>query len=155
MGRLLEPGGMKRSTYLLTGLYRLHAELARELGYKDEERAAVIDKMKLVEQVIKLVEPDFKVTKIVALRKRMPNPLVVRRAQLSRHCMEVLRGAPRPLLVEEIVKIMAAERGLTEMTHEDVTRMRNSVLSWLCYNAGKMVTRHGRYPSHWTLILDD
>ena len=50
---------MKRSTHLLTGLIRLHAELGRELGYKEEEAQKVRENMRLVESVIKLVEPDY------------------------------------------------------------------------------------------------
>lgn len=145
---------MKRSTYLLTGLIRLHAELGRELGYKEEEAQKVRENMRLVESVIKLVEPDYDARQIVYLRRHKPNMVVKKRAHLSRHALDVLRRAERPLMVAEIADIMAQERGLANISVEDRDRMRNSVYCWLRDNDGKLVTKHGRYPSRWKLAMD-
>ena len=143
---------MKRSTHLLTGLIRLHAELGRELGYKEEEAQKVRENMRLVESVIKLVEPDYDARQIVYLRRHKPNMVVKKRAHLSRHALDVLRRAERPLMVAEIADIMAQERGLTDLSVEDRDRLRNSVYCWLRDNDGKLVTKHGRYPSRWELV---
>ncbi|GGF22761.1 hypothetical protein GCM10011611_31020 [Aliidongia dinghuensis] len=142
---------MKRSTYLLTGLIRLHAELGRELGYKEEEAQKVRENMRLVESVIKLVEPDYDTRQIVYLRRHQSNKVVRKRAHLSRHALAVLREATRPLMVAEIADVMIAERGLTDISVEDRDRIRNSVYCWLRDNDGKLVTKHGRYPSRWEL----
>jgi len=143
---------MKRSTYLLTGLIRLHAELGRELGYKEEEAQKVRENMRLVESVIKLVEPTYDARQIVYLRRHKPNMAVKKRAHLSRHALDVLRRATRPLMVAEIADIMAQERGLTDISVEDRDRIRNSVYCWLRDNDGKLVTKNGRYPSRWCII---
>jgi hypothetical protein len=60
---------------------------------------------------------------------------------LSRHALDVLRRADRPLMVAEIADIMAQERNLTDLSVEDRDRMRNSVYCWLRDNDGKLVTK--------------
>lgn len=145
---------MKRSTYLLTGLHRLYAELAGELRHKEAERDAIVENLRSVERVIKLVEPDFDAKRVMPLRRQRPQLFPRKAAQYSRLAIEILRGADRPLSVEQIVSTMVQQDRWSGISHEDVVRMRNAVRSWLTYNAGKIVVAHGRYPSRWTLIAE-
>ena len=141
---------MKKSTYLVTGLVRLHRELARTLILTEQEAEKIRNYMEHVEYVLHLIEPDFSARQIAILRRRKWAP-GEKRGAIMRNCYVVLGAARKPLSVAEIADKVAARRGLDISTKKARDRLRNSIYSSLKFNDGKTVKSNRRFPSLWTL----
>jgi hypothetical protein len=128
MGRLLAEGlEVKRSTYLLTGLIRIHAELAREISLVEKEAERIRDDMKHVEHVLHLVQPDFNARQIAILRRREPQSTGLPRGHFFRRTIEILRTAPGPLTVAEIADEFVRVHGVPSQTHRERDKLRNTI----------------------------
>jgi len=142
---------VKKSTYLVTGLIRLHRELARSLVLTEREAEKIRNDMEHVEYVMHLIEPDFNARQISILRRRGKTP-GEKRGAIMRNCYVVLGAATKPMSVADIADKVAARRGLDISTKKARDRLRNSIYSSLKWNDGKTVKSNGRFPSLWTAL---
>jgi hypothetical protein len=140
---------VKRSTYLLTGLVRLHRELGRDLALTLENAEKLRTDMHHIEAVLHIIEPTFDARRIAVLRRR--NPPAKSRGRIMRLVLDVLRRANRPLTVAEIANEIVLREGGADQSREERDHLRNTVISSLKYNHGKSVVGDSTFPRKWKL----
>jgi hypothetical protein len=133
-----------------SALEQLHAELGGRLVQSKRETARLIEAMKHVEAVLKLLQPDYRLTSI-AIRRRQHNPWFKRGTAL-RHVLEVLRKAEAPLTPREITERMLKARNVTNPDPKELSRLSSSVASALHSHKGKSVAAHVHMkPTRWSI----
>lgn len=137
----------KRATHTLE---QLHAELAGKLLDNKRETERLTKAMQHVEQVLKLLQPGYRLQAIV-VRRRKPNPYF-KRGTLLRHVLETLRKAERPLTPREITLRLIAAKGISDPPAASVTRLTGSILSALQGHKGNGIVAHARtHPVTWSV----
>jgi hypothetical protein len=131
-------------------LEHLHAELAGKLAEAKHEVDRLMQAMKHVEAVLKLLRPGYSLSSI-AVRRRRHN-LWFKRGTVLRHVLEVLREAKGPLTPREITDRMLAARGITDGEPKEVYRLSKSIASALHSHKGKSITCHAHMkPTRWSV----
>jgi hypothetical protein len=109
----------------LSALEQLHAELAGKLKENEGERARLVESMRHVEAVLKLLQPGYKATTI-SIRRRKTNPWF-KRGTVLRHVLEVLRKAEAPLTPREITDRMIVGHGIANPDPAEVYKLSKSI----------------------------
>ena len=130
----------------LYALIRLHADL----GGRIKQNAKEATKLRTVEAVLKLLQPDFNARRIAARRKNNPNPLF-KRGTIFRAVLDVLRAAPKPMTVEEIGVALFRSKGVLEPAKAERERMYGAVNASLENHLGKSVARDEGRPRRWRI----
>jgi hypothetical protein len=90
-------------------LLEMHATLAGELQASNEHYFGVLRKMREIESVIKMMDPEFRINRI-AVRRMQPNGFF-KRGTVTRLCLTVLREAGEPLTVRQIIDRALVPKG--------------------------------------------
>jgi hypothetical protein len=132
-------------------LEQLHAELAGKIQVNKEQGERLVENMKHVEAVLKLLDPAYDVRHI-AVRRRKPN-LWFKRGTVFRNALDVLRNAERPLTTREIAARMLAAKGVTAPADKDRRTLEGAVQSSLRNHKGKTIETVGEgMPVRWRLL---
>ena len=110
-------------------LEHLHAELAGKLAEAKHEVDRLMQAMKHVEAVLKLLVPGYDVRPI-AIRRRKHNPWFKRGTAL-RAVLAVLRTAEKPLTAREISERMLKAKGVTDPDRVEFHKLVGSISSAL------------------------
>lgn len=138
-----------KTTQATLTLEQLHAELAGKILDNKAEAKHLVQSMKHVEAVIKLLDPAFNLKRI-AVRRRKPNPWF-KRGTLFRSAIGVLRTAEKPLSAKEIGDRLLAMKGVTGLSRKAAWDFTGGVQSGLRKNNGKTVTQISGRPERWKL----
>ncbi|MGA3304005.1 MAG: hypothetical protein ABSC72_12060 [Methylovirgula sp.] len=130
-------------------LEQLHAELGGKIIDNAKEAIRLRESMKHVEAVLKLLDPEYSLSRI-ALRRKEKNRFF-KRGTIFRHAMEEMRRAGKPLKCREIVDRLIAGQGVKNPKLADVRTLVGAVQSSLRNNDGKTVLSDGKHPLRWTL----
>ena len=131
-------------------LRQLHAELAGKMIDNKNQATRLVQSMKHVEAVLKLMDPEFKAS-TVAVRRRKPNPYF-KRGTIFRSVLQILRESDVPLMTTEIVTRLLAMKGITEPTPTDSSVLFGAVQASLRVQKGKLVDAHGtERPFRWSV----
>lgn len=137
----------KQATYTLE---QLHAELAGKILDNKREAKRLIESMKHVEAVLKLLEPGYNVRPI-AVRRRKPNPWF-KRGTVLRYALDVLRRAERPLTAREVTERMLEARGAKDAKPKAIRDLIGSVQSSLKNHEGNGLVMVGEgMPGRWQI----
>jgi hypothetical protein len=123
-----------------TALEQLHAELAGKLVGGRQEVERLVEAMKHVEAVLKLLQPGYRLNAIT-VRRRQTNRWFKRGTAL-RHVLEVLREAEEPLTPREITKRMLKQGGVDNPDPVEFYRLSKSVQSALHSHKGDSIIAH-------------
>ena len=147
------PLGTILSKQAINTLTQLHAELAgkiegnRKTGYK--LRAQMVQ----VEAVIKMLSPDFNVSRIAPKRRNTGNPWF-KRGTLYRAVLDVLRDAQKPMTARELMAAVLDGRD-PKATRKQEIDLQAAILSLLRNRSGKSVEAvpppSGSGPVGWRL----
>jgi hypothetical protein len=137
----------------LYALERLHAELGGKLRENEKEAARLVADMMCVERVLKMLEPEFDVSKIAPRRKN--NAIVpFKKGAGFKLIAAVLRRSPEPLTSRQIVEAILREAGDPEPAMETVRGMVPTIHSSLLRHSGTSVERVGEgSPARWRLVV--
>lgn len=130
-------------------LDQLHAELAGKILDNKAEAKRLIEAMKHVEAVLKLLDPTYNVRGI-AVRRRKPNPWF-KRGTVFRSAVDVLRTAEKPLSAKEVTDRMLAKKGVSDASQKAVWDLTGAVQASLRNNNGKTVAKVDGRPERWEL----
>jgi len=124
----------------------LHAELAGKVQANKEEGERLVEAMKHVEAVLKLLDPDYSLRKI-SIRRRKPNRFF-KRGMVFRAVLDVLREAEKPLSASEIAaKLLAGKTATSDETRD----LEGAVRSSLTNHDGRTVESSDGRPTRWSL----
>ncbi|HUZ31404.1 MAG TPA: hypothetical protein VMV19_04755 [Xanthobacteraceae bacterium] len=124
--------------------------MAGKLQTSKRETDRLTEAMQHVEAVLKLLQPDYRLQRIV-VRRRKPNPFF-KRGTLLRHAFDALRTAHQPLTPREIATRLIAGKGVKDATPAQVSRLTGSVLSALqCHKGDSLVAHRNAVPVRWSL----
>lgn len=137
----------------LFALERLHAELGGKLRETEKEAARLVADMMCVERVIKMLEPDFDVSKIAPRRKN--NAIVpFKKGSGFKIIADILRRSPEPLTSRQVVETILREAGDPDPSVEVVRGMVPTIHSSLMRHQGTSVERVGEgSPARWRLVV--
>lgn len=131
-------------------LGQLHAELAGKLQANKAEGKRLVDAMRHVEAVMKLLRPGYDVRPI-AVRRRKLNPWF-KRGTIFRLVLDILRKAESPLTAREITLQMLADKGVQNASQRAVRDLICGVIASLRNHKGKTVETVGEgMPVRWRL----
>jgi hypothetical protein len=135
----------KQAVYTL-GL--LHAELAGKL--LENKRAAIKlrTSMMQVEAVIKMLSPDFNISRITPKRRVIGNPWF-KRGTMFRSAVDAMRRAGRPMTSREIADAIL-EGKTPQPTRKQVIDVQQAILAALRKRDGQTVVGVGA-PARWQL----
>lgn len=137
----------KQAKYTLD---QLHAELAGKIIDNKAEAARLVECMKHVEAVLKMLDPDFCVRGI-AVRRRKPNPYF-KRGTVFRCALDVLRAAGKPLTTREITEAMLAAKGATDVPPKAVRDLTGAVQAAMRKHEGGIVKEYrDTDPARWSI----
>jgi hypothetical protein len=133
-------------------LARLHSDLGGQVLEQEKEAKRLADAMRAVESVIRLFDPDYDVRRI-AVRRRNRNNRWFKRGTMFRAVLEVLKTAPGPLTVREIVLQILAAQGETAPDLKAIRGLEGGVRACLANKDGRTVARVGEgMPARWSII---
>ena len=132
-------------------LEKLHAELGGKITDNKAEAKRLMQSMKHVEAVLKLLIPGYS-ARTIAVRRRVPNPWF-KRGTVWRSALDVLRQAEKPLSASEIAALMLVAKGVREPARDAVRDLESAVRSSLRNHNGKTVTRMDGRPERWKLVV--
>lgn len=131
-------------------LEQLHAELAGKILDNKAEASSLVESMKHVEAVLKMLDPTYNV-RAIAVRRRKPNPWF-KRGTLFRNALDVLRIADRPLTAREIANGMLSSKQISGATPRAVRELVGAVNSSLRNHKGRSVSANENGKStRWTI----
>jgi len=131
-------------------LEQLHAELAGKIIDNKKEAARLVEGMKHVEAVLKMLDPDYEIQRI-AVRRRKPNPWF-KRGTVFRSALDVLRIADGPLTAREIGERMLLAKGIKDPDKKAARDLWGAVNSSLVNHRGGIVVQIGALrPARWSL----
>jgi hypothetical protein len=131
-------------------LEKLHAELGGKIKDNKAEAKRLMQSMKHVEAVLKLLIPGYS-ARSISVRRRAPNQWF-KRGTVFRAALEVLRDATTPMSAAEIAKAMLDRKGIRDADHDAVRDFTGGVQASLHNNHGKTVAGTGHHPVRWALI---
>ena len=142
---------MTAHTPALYALKRLHAELSGKAIANKLQGERLADDVRHVEAVIKMLEPGFNIGTIAPKRRNKPS-LYFKKGKCFVHVLAVLRAAPEPMTIQEI--IVAMLRAWNAEPTRDATRtLFGAVNGCLKNHVGKGVERLGDgRPYRWRLM---
>jgi hypothetical protein len=131
-------------------LEQLHAELAGKIIDNKEEAERLVEAMKHVEEVLRLIDPNYDVRPI-AIRRRKPNPYF-KRGTVFRAALDALRAAGKPLGTREIVFAMLAAKGVTDAGPTAIRILGNAVQAALRKHEGPdLIESRETDPARWSV----
>ena len=132
-------------------LKRLHAELGGQIKDNRREANRLAQNMKHVEAVLKMLQPGFNARSIAA-RRRYARHSPFKRGVGTRHIMDALRAADRPLTSAQVAEAVLRKGGIAEPSALDIRNARGSVHSTLRRHQGKTVESVGDgIPVRWRI----
>ena len=131
-------------------LEKLHAELGGKIKDNKREAKLLMQSMKHVEAVLKLLIPGYS-ARSISVRRRVPNPWF-KRGTVWRSALDVLRQAEKPLSAAEVVVRMLAAKGVQVPAPESARDLEGAVRAALRNHAGKTVCATGSRPERWTIV---
>jgi hypothetical protein len=135
----------KQAAYTL-GL--LHAELAGKLLENKRAGIRLRTAMMQVEAVLKMLQPDFNISRIAPKRRVLGNPWF-KRGTLYRSAIDVLRRAERPMTARDIADVLIAGKS-PEPTRKQAIKLQAAILAALRKRNGEVVVGEGA-PARWKL----
>jgi hypothetical protein len=148
------PLGTILSKQAIHTLTQLHAELAGKIETNRKSGDKLRAQMVQVEAVIKMLAPEFNVSRIAPKRRNTGNPWF-KRGTLYRAAIDVLRRAEKPLTAREMT--MAVLDGKTPTpTRKQEIDVQAAILAALRDHSGKGVEPCGDVrPVRWKLTAAD
>jgi hypothetical protein len=142
---------MKHNSPTLCALRRLHAEIGGKIIDNRKNAKRLREDKRHVAAVIRMFSPEYDVKAIAARRTYKANPWF-RRGTLFRSALDIMRNAPEPLTVREIVDRMLAAKGIANARIDQVRGLQSAVLASLRHREGKsiQVVNEGS-PARWRL----
>ena len=134
----------------LYALERLHAELGGQILQNKKEATRLAASMKHVEAVLKLLEPNYTLRRVVVRRREHNGHF--KRGTMFRLAIDVLRKAEEPLTCREIVERMFAAQSVSEPPLKAFQTVTGGIHASLMNNKGKTVVSDGKMPAQWQLI---
>ena len=136
------------STYVISGLRQKRARLAGEIAHARKVIAQRSEELAAVDTVLRLFSPDCNPDMIPPI-KPASHGLFFRYRELGRICIDVLREARGPVMLERIVAVAMEVKGLP-----NDTRLRKHVADTARGALGRMerrglVRRVVREPDTW------
>lgn len=128
----------------------LHAELAGKVAANKEEGERLLEAMRHVEAVLKLLDPGYSLRKI-SIRRRKPN-VYFKRGTIFRAALDVLREADKPLTSAEVALRMFAAQGVSP-DRQAARDLEGGVRAALKARAGDTVRAIGNSPVRWQIAL--
>jgi hypothetical protein len=149
---MLRPTKDPHSRPAMNALERLHSELGGQIFANKTEAVRLRTAMMQVEAVMKMLAPDFDVSRIAPKRRNTGNPWF-KRGTLYRSAVDMLRTAQGPMTSREIVVALLASKGVTA-TREQSRNLEAGIRSSLDNHEGKGVVRVGEgMPARWQLCF--
>jgi hypothetical protein len=136
------------SKQALYTLGQLHSELAGKLLENQREAKRLRTSMLQVEAVMKMLAPDFDLSRIAPKRRNVGNPWF-KRGTLFRAVIDVLRRATGPMTARQIADALLAGKR-PEPTRKQAIDLQAAVLAGLRKRNGGAVTGEGA-PVRWRL----
>ncbi len=131
-------------------LNKLHAELAGKILDNKAQAARLVQSMKHVEAVLKLLDPAYNVRSI-AVRRRKSNPWFPH-GTVFRSALNVLRTAGAPLTAREIADRLLATKGVTNADRKGLRALRSAINMSLQNHKGRTVKTVGEsHPARWAI----
>ena len=119
-------------------LIRLHADIGGRILENKRQALRLAEDMKHVEAVLKMFDPQFNARAISARRRVTGNPWF-KRGTMFREALAVLRAAPGPMTVREIVDALLAAKGITGITAKQHNDLEAGLRASLTGHEGKTV----------------
>jgi hypothetical protein len=135
----------KQAIHTLT---QLHAELAGKIETNRKSGDKLRSQMVQVEAVIKMLAPDFNVSRTSRKRRVIGNPWF-KRGTMFRSAVDVMRRAGRPMTAREITDAVL-EGKAPEPTRKQAMDVQAARLAALRKRDGKNVAGEGS-PARWKL----
>jgi hypothetical protein len=135
----------KQAIYTL-GL--LHAELAGKLLENKRAAIKIRTSMMQVEAVLKMLQPDFNISRIAPKRRNVGNPWF-KRGTLFRSAVDVMRRAGTPMTAREIADTLLADKA-PQATRKQAIDLQAAILAGLRKRNGGTVVGEGA-PARWQL----
>lgn len=131
-------------------LERLHMELGGQILENRQRYDELSHQMRHVEAVIKLLDPDYNLSRIT-VKRRQPNKWF-KRGTLYRRALDVLRTATEPMTTAEIAAAVLAAHGIEDASTEDAQGIALAIQHSLKNHEGEGVERVGEAsPARWKL----
>src|ERR1700733_6832540 len=136
----------KQAIHTLT---QLHAELAGKIETNRKSGDKLRAQMVQVEAVIKMLAPDFNVSRIAPKRRVVGNPWF-KRGTLYRSAVDVMRRAGVPMTAREITDALIAEKAPTATRKQAIDIQAAAILASMRKRDGETVVGEGA-PARWRL----
>lgn len=136
----------KQAAYTL-GL--LHAELAGKLLENKRAAIKIRTSMMQVEAVLKMLAPDYDISRIAPKRRVIGNPWF-KRGTMFRSAVDVMRRSGTPMTAREITDAVL-EGKTPEPTRKQAMDVQAAILAALRKRNGEMVAAEGS-PARWELV---
>lgn len=134
-------------------LERLHMELGGQILENRQRYDELSHQMRHVEAVIKLLDPDYNLSRIT-VKRRQPNKWF-KRGTLYRRALDVLRAATEPMTTAEIAAAVLAAHGVQDATSDDMQGIALAIQHSLKNHEDTGVERVGEAsPARWRLKPD-
>jgi hypothetical protein len=131
-------------------LERLHMELGGQILENRQRYDELSHQMRHVEAVIKLLDPDYNLSRIT-VKRRQPNKWF-KRGTLYRRALDVLRTATEPMTTAEIAAAVLAAHGVQDASSDDMQGIALAIQHSLKNHEGQGVERVGEAsPARWRL----
>jgi hypothetical protein len=131
-------------------LERLHMELGGQILENRQRYDELSHQMRHVEAVIKLLDPDYNLSRIT-VKRRQPNKWF-KRGTLYRRALDVLRTATEPMTTAEIAGAVLAAHGVQDASLDDMQGIALAIQHSLKNHESKGVERVGESsPARWRL----
>jgi hypothetical protein len=135
----------KQAIHTLT---QLHAELAGKIETNRKSGDKLRSQMVQVEAVIKMLAPDFNVSRISPKRRVIGNPWF-KRGTMFRSAVDAMRRAGRPMTAREITDAVLADKD-PQPTRKQAIDVQAAILAALRKRDGGTVVGEGS-PVKWRL----
>ncbi len=136
------PLGTILSKQAINTLTQPHAEIAGKIESNRVSGDKLRAQMMHVKAVIKMLSPDFDVSRIAPKRRNTGNPWF-KRGTLCRAVLDVMRDAPAPLTAAQICNAVL-EGKQPQPTLRQATVLQNAILSLLRTGRGRASRELGR-----------
>jgi hypothetical protein len=131
-------------------LERLHMELGGQILENRQRYDELSHQMRHVEAVIKLLDPDYNLSRIT-VKRRQPNKWF-KRGTLYRRALDVLRAATEPMTTAELATAVLAAHGVQDASSDDMQGIALAIQHSLKNHEGEGVERVGEAsPARWKL----
>jgi hypothetical protein len=148
------PLGTILSKQAIHTLTQLHAEIAGKIETNRKSGDKLRAQMVQVEAVIKMLSPDFNVSRIAPKRRNTGNPWF-KRGNLYRAAIDALRRAGKPMTARELAMAVLDGKQPTPTRKQEID-IQAAILAGMRNHNGKGVERVGEgYPPVWRLLSAD